>query len=503
MGISTSRVLSLRWPVLLSPLKQTGTVCACLLLLLVSVGADGRPPEWQPPTNARDILREKLQAEAKSEVRNRISIAKTAFESKVTSIGRALYDSGVEEGDITRWVQEIFDTTGKKNPMLDYQDDLKTVVEAAIAEVIGTDDHGALQEYIKQDVYKRLFHALGAEGMKQVTPLFNRGNLEEVKEETYAIVSARFEKELENGLAARSQAERDQRWKDLFNEEFNRNARKWMLETLQRNWGFGDKDRLDYDDRREVEDSVGRRAEQLPRQDDLASFFRIRLAEILEAASNSGISDEDTKEQLSDLLAMAEEAIENPDILAQLKKALTPKNTDQPSPPPKPIPPVPIPPEPIPIPPEPVPSPVPTPEKAYQCKFLIELRMKSQDENIAIIAIHLADQDSPSDVAARDIMPPKEIPVAGFTQKDISAAAFVIQNILEGENGVNLCVDRAQGRALAETGATQTPAVVLNCYLQMDTRWFANIWSDAVRAGVENTAKNDWTRVTISFAGTL
>lgn len=524
------------------PVRERWTSRTCVRrivltgVVLASMGTvvAGAPPEpaWKPPANADDILRYKVQEEASARLRTKIDTAKRNFDNKVRDLGELVYKSGVTAADLEGLAKKIFDRKGTKNPTTNYQEDLNAVVEAAVGDILNAKDVGALKEYVRKVLVQRMVIEVAIKGMEEVNHLMTRGEMdpEEVIKKAHDAAQRRFRQEIDSGRPVK---DANALWKTIQQEEFAKVAREWMLETLRKNWGIPREARIPT-----VEKEVDTRINQLNEfNQELASFVEEEVRDLLIRMKQSKSSDKKMKAELQGLFAKIKAGgvvvskEQEAEWMAKVKEAAEkPKppeggNTDVPT-----------------IPASTTPGTQPSggggqggssrpyspgygrggnvggggggdtsagtgsQSKPYECQFQIELKMKSENTSDAVITVHLCKPDPKpgTSIERSGVMPPKEIPVRAFTVRDIQAAAKAIQEALESQNGMNLCVDCSHAQAMAALVTSQAPPVRLKCYLYMRDTVFGPVWIEAVRMGVQNTAKNvGWHNVEIQFAGTL
>jgi len=552
-------------------MKATRLVWASVLVadLLLHASRNGVAAELAgPPENAQEILRYQLEQEVKSKLESQLRTAKHEFDRTVNSLGKLFYDklltkAGNTENDrrkvLDQLVEKVIERSGnRRNPEVNYQEDLRAVVETATEQLLQSQekDVGALKEYVRRVVVRDLLEAVGITGMKQVAHLVNRSNVEGVLNKAHEKARQKLRGEIDKAKAQGLQIENcNELWRKILDEEYSKAAANWVLQRLSENWGV-DLTNLDSDHtgtKSELGQNVDARTKQiLDREASLNRFILGEVQQIFDKAAEAGLKDEELKAKLAELFETLRDTL-GQQITAQEEKAVVDKVADQnqrPSPyqdsvapqdqvavaepagpagttnsptlqtPNGPVSPPHGPPDASgQSPPRVAGAPFSPPivdflpgvaplfrQKPFEFWFLIELRMRSQDSNDVIVAIHQVKQTpqggtagAADEIEKPNLMPPSSFAVGGFVIKEIEKAAKEIQNVMESVNGVNLCVDEAQARAVLASGANRTPPVQLNLKLTMRDRVFGLVWKDAVRMGVENAAKNDWTGVTIRF----
>lgn len=266
-----------------------------------------------PPKNAQAILRYQLEQKVKSKLASQVQDAKRDFDSTVNKLGKLCYDKFLTEGgakDPAKKVQELVEQViarhGKRsNPEFNYQEDLKAVIEAAADTFLPTEDLGALRDYVRKDMIEELLEAVGIAGMKDVTHLVNRKNVDgifiQAREKAQRRLSEEIEKAKQRGEQLRN---RNDRWKKILDEEFTAVATRWVLNRLEENWGVKltlvAPDRLPA--KRELEDSVkARTGEILEANSSLEAFIYAQVQDVFATAASSNLPDEQLKARLAEL----------------------------------------------------------------------------------------------------------------------------------------------------------------------------------------------------------
>ena len=499
---------------------------------------------WKPPQNVEEIIRFMAQEKVNDELTRKMRDVKNDLDKKILKLGKELYDTGITESKLEELVENVLKENGKKNPTVNYEKDLALVVDNAVNELLKDADLGAMRDYIKKDLLKKVTEAVAAKGMREVAHLVTANDLVDVYDKAYEKARLRFNDKIEQLKKDNLKIDDGNAlWKEILNEEYEKATCKWILEELQKNWGqkLTDNDK----EYKQIENEVRNRVEQLPRAEkELKDYIKSKINEIYEEAKNKKLTyteremlisklydeirsvtgihfdslekkdmkpdDSEQKEKIrkkrnQEVLKQIDEEIEkidkreddlkkareeakqsgNKEELEMIEKEQDKAESKREDLKRK----------------SKIIKKITTPE-TYHCNFLITLFMKNRYEDKLLMQISLLKKNDDGSEKTSEIIN-KVVPLGINSIVSQENAADVIQEALEERNSFNLCVDKAMLCGMKENNLTTTPPVQLNCYLRYDERHLGNIWETAVNMGVSNTAKNGWTGADIRFTGVL